>query len=594
MCGIYGYTGKNQQSALMTLNGLRRLEYRGYDSFGIAGVNGGPIKLIKRVGKISEAADDEFVGMNVDLSIGHTRWATHGGVTETNAHPHLNKGRTVALVHNGIIENHDELRTELARHLPPETFISETDTEVIVHLIDAYLREGLPFNVAVFSAAQKLKGSFAFAVIREQDSHIVGVRFGSPLLFGEGLSGRHLSSDTGAFPSDVTEEVFLEDGEAVCFGVEGEPLFVRFTEGTPLRKKVSKRENLQTHETKGLWPHFMLKEITEQKTRLGEALTQEGDSIQQVVSLIRESKNVVLTGCGTAARVSMVGEYFFAQSGKNAECTIASEFGRRAPFVGESSLVLCISQSGETADTLEALRRAREKGARIVSILNARNSTMHRLSDAALFLNVGRECAVASTKAATAQILILKFLAELGAGKDITHVRAELEAELQQLEMLFTLRYRREIETVAQKIQRQNDMFLIGRGELSPIALEGALKVQEVAYVPALGLPGGELKHGPIALITPGVPCVAFMRNDEHRKDTVNNCHELKARGGRIIGVSPTPESVFDDWIPIPDVLNLSPIASLVPLQLLAYYLAVHRGNDPDMPRNLAKSVTVK
>jgi glucosamine--fructose-6-phosphate aminotransferase (isomerizing) len=593
MCGIYASNGKKRNAGLVTFHGLRRLEYRGYDSAGVSGRNDGEMTFIKRVGKISEIPEREFSDMQANVAIGHTRWATHGGVTEANAHPHWNLTRSLSVVHNGIIENHNELRDRLKEKLGRDIFVSETDTEVIPHLIDLHLLTELSLEEAVFAAARELKGQFAFVVMNTKDHRLIAVRNQSPLLFGQGRHGRHLASDSGAFPEDVSKEIELSEGEAVSFGPDGNITFFNLKTGRKITKHSRARQAGESLDSKAPWPHFMLKETMDQ-TKLAQALNQDPAALAKVLALIRDADQIVLTGCGTAARVAMVGEYFFAEERQlRVEFTLASEFGRRLPYLGPKSVVIAISQSGETADTLNALRKAQERGAKVVSILNRANSTMSRLSDVCLFLNIGQERAVASTKAATAQMLILKHLALLSALKDPDMTKRRLTSDLARLTPLWESGFRASIRALARKIAGREDMFLIGRGELSAIALEGALKVQEVGYIPALGFPGGESKHGPIALVVKGMPCVAFIADDEHEGEMLSNCHELKARGGFIIGISPHRNEVFDHWIKVPKTNHLSPIASLIPLQFLAYYLSILRGNNPDTPRNLAKSVTV-
>lgn len=596
MCGIFGFVGKEHestQSALKVIQGLKHLEYRGYDSYGIAYKNGCGLKTAKRVGKISEVSDEEILTARSHISIGHTRWATHGGVTEINAHPHFNKDKTLAVVHNGIIENHIELKEWVETQLGFNPFISETDTEVIAHCVDVFLKQGKNLEESIAAACGIFEGRYAFAAICNGCDEIFGVMRGSPLVIGVGNDGHYLSSDQGALPQTVRKSCILEEGEFVRLGNTGGPKFYLLRNMEVIDRRLENFTPSISFQDKEHWPHFMLKEVMEQQTGLNTVLASAHENAPHFHEIIASSKNVFLTGCGTAGYVAMIGSYLFSQAGIHAEYAPSSEFGRLMPLVGPKTVIIAISQSGETADVLAIIEEAKKREATIISVLNTERSNLGRLSRLPMYIGVGKERAVASTKAATAQMLMLAYLAAqpTGVGKK------DFEEDISLLSSLFEPQTLGKIERIARSIlesAKTDGMFIIGRDVLCPIALEGALKIQEVSYIHAMGFAGGELKHGPIALISKDMPAVVLVGDNIAGRETVNNASELKARGARIIGISETNAPVFDRWIELPKSKRLLPIAALIPLQLLAYYLAVHLRLDPDMPRNLAKSVTVK
>ncbi len=587
MCGIFGYLGKRDNALEIVIKGLQKLEYRGYDSWGVTTDINGELFCHKKVGKISEANLDDFKDKKAKLAIGHTRWATHGGVTDANAHPHFDPEKKIAVVHNGIIENYLEIRDELGK----ENFVSETDTEVIAHLIAKYRKDN-PFKEAVLKAIQRLEGRYAIVVLNVGENYLIAARRGSPLIVGVGKDEVFLASDIPAFLEYTQDVNYLDDNQMVIVndGVE----FLNLDTGEPIKKRLINIDWKAESAEKGEYDHFMLKEIMEQKDCIHRAINQSTDEIMHIAQQIKDSRGCFLSGCGTAGKVCMAGEYFFSLiAGRHVNFAPSSEFPVYHHFLRPESLLIVISQSGETADVLEAMEAAKKKGAKVLSIVNVEGSTIARQSDFSLHIKAGPEKAVASTKAATSQMALLLLIACAMKG-ELQEGRRLLAEVASKINDMLNPRFLTYIKNVAEKIKDQENVYIIGKAENYPMALESAIKIQEVSYVHAEGFAAGELKHGPIALITEGTPCIALIANDEVKQDIINNTMELKARGAYIIGISPENQEVFDEWIKVPDVGVASPLVNIIPTQLLAYYIAVLRGLDPDMPRNLAKSVTVK
>ncbi len=594
MCGIFGYIGKKNTAAEVVVEGLKKLEYRGYDSWGVAipGEKEGKIALHvhKQVGKISES---EGVGHlpPANLAIGHSRWATHGGVTNENAHPHWDTEQKIALVHNGIFENFAEVKKELeAKGIK---FLTETDTEVCVQLIAVLRKEGASLHDAARKAAKQFEGRFAFVLFELETHSITAVRRGAPLIVGIGDQETFIASDIPAFLESTNTVNYLDDGEMVEITAEGATFF-SLSSGKEVQKRLVTIDWQSEDAEKGEFEHFMLKEIFDQKDSILRAINQDEKEICQFADLILKANGVFLIGCGTAGKVAQIGEYFFASIAKrHVNFAPASEFSLFHHFLKPETLVFAISQSGETADVLEALEVGQEANSTIAALINVQGSSIARMSDYSFLIKAGPEKAVASTKAATSQISLLLLLAYCCAG-NITEGKTLLAETASKINDLLNPRYLEHIEEIAQKFQYTNDLFIIGRGANYPLALEAAIKIQEVSYIHAEGFAGGELKHGPIALIQKGTPCLVLIGDEESRKETISNAMELKARGAKIIGIGPENEDVFDEWMYAPESGVASPIVNLIPIQLFAYSLAVARGIDPDMPRNLAKSVTVK
>ena len=588
MCGIFGYLGPRTNSSELVIKGLQKLEYRGYDSWGVATDINGKLFIDKNVGKVSKADLSKFTDKSSGIAIGHTRWATHGGVTNINAHPQYSTNKTIAVVHNGIIENYEEIRDELGR----ENFISDTDTEVIPQLIAKYRSDGLSFKDAVLKTVHRLKGRYAIVAMNIGEDYLIAARRGSPLIVGVGDGEYFLASDIPAFLEYTKNVNYLDDDEMVI--IDGGLEFINLTTGKQVEKRLVNIDWKAESTDKGEYDHFMLKEIMEQKETILRAINQSSDQIIHVAEMIKNSRGCFLSGCGTAGKVCMTAEYFFSIiAERHVNFAPASEFPVYHHFLRPESLLVVVSQSGETADVLEAMDAAKNKGCKILSIVNAEGSTIARKSDYSLHIKAGPEKAVASTKAATSQMALFLLICAAMKG-ELTEGRRLLSEVGSKINDMLNPRFIDYIKEVAESIKDHENAYIIGKAENYPVALEAAIKIQECSYVHAEGFAAGELKHGPIALIEEGTPCISLVANDETKQDILNNTIELKARGAHIIGISPDKHEVFDEWIKVPDVGVASPLVNIIPIQLLAYYLAVLRGVDPDMPRNLAKSVTVK
>ncbi len=592
MCGIFAYHGDRTDAAKIVIKGLKELEYRGYDSWGVAYKTEDEIEIVKEVGKIGDIKLTEQKFAKSNLAIGHSRWATHGGVNKKNAHPHSSTNKEIVLVHNGIFENYLEIKKKLQKK--GYEFKSDTDTEVIAHLINDYKKTN-NFLDSIKKTIKDIEGRYAIVVINKENDSLIAARKGSPLIVGVGKkSGEYfIASDIPAFLRYTNKVIYLDDNQLLHL----ENKKIKFFD-TKKNKETKKRIieidwDIESAE-KGDYPHFMIKEIMEQKDTLNRAINQDTKIIEKLANAIKKAYGTYFVGCGTAGKVCMVGEYLFAKiAKKHINFSFGSEFPNYKDFLTNKTLMLCVSQSGETADTLEAIEIAQEKKVKIASIVNVESSTMARMSDILVPIKAGPEKAVASTKATTSQLAILTLLAYACDG-GIKNGKQLLINTASQINDMLNPRYEDHIMEIAKKIQDVESMYIIGRGMNYPIALEAAIKLQEVSYIHAEGFAGGELKHGPIALISKNTPVIALVANDDCKKDIISNATEVKARGGYIIGVSPENHEVFDFWIKVPDTGNSSPIVNIIPIQILAYQLAVLRKNDPDKPRNLAKSVTVK
>ncbi len=610
MCGIVGYTGSRQAASLL-LEGLKRLEYRGYDSAGLALVEDGRIEVHKAPGKIS--ALEKQLGKSLPAGrtgIAHTRWATHGAPNTVNAHPHTDCGGTLALAHNGIIENAGALRTALAKR--GHVFRSETDTEVLTHLIEELHVKGGTLVDAVAGALNQVQGTYGVAVIstREPDT-IVAARHGSPLLVAIGSGENFVASDASAVLAHTRSVVYLDDGEIA----EVRPGDYRILDLDTVEKEKAVTRvdwDLATIERAG-YAHFMLKEIMEQPESLrntlrGRLLEEEGTARLGGLNLEDEQllqvNRIVLTACGTSWHSALIGEYMMEELARiPSEVEYASEFRYRNPIVDERTLVIGISQSGETADTLAALREAKRRGARTLGIVNVVGSTIAREVDGGIYLHAGPEIGVASTKAFTSQVAALALLTlKMGRLRALSILQGrEVVRELARLPGLVEQALARapEVEHIAERMMRANNVLYLGRGYNFPVALEGALKLKEISYIHAEGYPAAEMKHGPIALIDDLMPVVFIAPKDAVYQKVVSNVEEVKARGGRVMAVVTAGDTgvarLADHKIEVPETLDLlTPILTVLPLQLLAYYIAVRRGCNVDQPRNLAKSVTVE
>lgn len=588
MCGIFAYKGNRDNAAEIVIEGLKKLEYRGYDSWGIAYKNKAGIVVEKRVGKIGELDLETISLPTSNVAIGHTRWATHGGVTEKNAHPHCNEDHSIVVVHNGIIENFRELKDRLIEK--GHKFQSETDTEVVAHLVEEYMEEG--FEEAVKKAVKELKGRYAVLVMSKDSDKIIAARNGSPLIAGKGKDEFFIASDIPAFLKYTREVMYLDDNQIVV--LNNVPKFYDLRTGEKVTKRIVTINWSPEMAEKGEYPHFMIKEIMEQKETIIRAINQDENEIMKLADEINKGFGTYLVGCGTAGKVCLAASYIFSHvAKKHINVSVGSEFPSYQHFIRQGSLVIAVSQSGETADTLEAIEVAKKKGAKVLSIVNVEGSTMDREADFTLRIKAGPEKAVASTKATTAQLAILTLLA-YACDSRLSEGRKLLIETASKINDMLNPRYEKHIEKLAERLKGVESMYVIGKAENYAMALESAIKLQEVSYIHAEGFAGGELKHGPIALISSGTPCIVLVANDETRQDILSNAIEIKSRGGYIIGVSPENHEIFDFWIRVPDAGNASPIVNIIPVQILAYKLALMHQNNPDMPRNLAKSVTVK
>jgi glucosamine--fructose-6-phosphate aminotransferase (isomerizing) len=601
MCGIVGYTGNNS-AVTPVIEGLRRLEYRGYDSAGIAIPTqvGQPLFIKKRSGKLKNL--EEALGKTPTTSsgIGHTRWATHGGPTDTNAHPHLDNEGNLALIHNGIIENYEQLRSELEKR--GHKFKSETDTESVVHLLSEARKENNgDLAAAMRQVCKQLRGSFTLLAIHSDNpTHIVGARRNSPLVVGLGTNENFLASDVAAFISHTKRA--LELGQDQVVEITPNSVVVTNLDGAVVQGKEFEISWDASAAERGGFSHFMLKEIYEQPKAISDTLIGRLSGLDLKIKFKKIDK-IVIIACGTAFNAGLVGKYAIEKWGNiPVDVELASEYRYREPSLNEKTLVIPISQSGETMDTLMALRYAKSKGAKILSVCNTNGSTIARESDSVLYTHAGPEIAVASTKAFATQ-LVAMYLIGLEIGRKLnTLTKKEIEVICEELSQL-PARVEQILETVeplretTRKFKSAESILFLGRHVGYPTALEGALKLKELAYMHAEGFAGGELKHGPIALIDKGTPVIAIMPSQDSvlAEKMSSNIQEVKARGAVVIVISEYEFSGADHLIRIPKVTQLmQPVLAVVPLQVIAYEMAVVRGNDVDQPRNLAKSVTVE
>ena len=608
MCGIVGYVGSRAATPLL-VEGLKRLEYRGYDSAGVAIMNGVGVETVKEAGKISRLeAMLASKPVHGTTGIAHTRWATHGAPNQVNAHPHVSADGTIAVVHNGIIENATVLRKMLEGR--GYTFRSDTDTEVLAHLIEELFEGNL--EDAVIEALRQIEGTYGIAVVSSVDSHkIVAARKGSPLLVGLGDNEYFVASDVSAILAHTRKVVYLDDGEMAVVDRNGYRIVD--LNATEIKKKVSRIDWDLGQIERGGFAHFMLKEIFEQpqtleQTMRGRLLDDEGTSKLGGLNLTDDEllsfDNIVITACGTSWHSALIGEHMIEELTRvPVEVEYASEFRYRNPIVSEKTLCIVISQSGETADTLAAMREAKRRGARTMGIVNVVGSSIAREADGGIYIHAGPEIGVASTKAFTSQVIaLLLFTLKLGRlrdlsilkGREIIQAMHKLPAQIQEI-----LDRAAEIEDLAEEFKRASNFLYLGRGYNFPVALEGALKLKEISYIHAEGYPAAEMKHGPIALIDEMMPVVFIAPHDSVFDKITSNIQEVKARRGRVIAITSRHEEALSGKVDyefrIPETLDLlMPILASVPLQLLAYYVAVKRGSNVDQPRNLAKSVTVE
>ena len=611
MCGIVGYVGKNRSVVDVLIDGLRRLEYRGYDSSGIAVAKEDSFSVVRSIGKLKNLEevlrDKELKGTS---GIGHTRWATHGKPSQENAHPHCSN-RT-AIVHNGIVENYRELKSDLESQ--GRLFFSETDTEVVAHLIDMELEKGFSLLESVIAVTQSLNGSYAIAAIEERTpgNIVVAKNGGSPLVLGLSEREVFLASDVPAILPFTRQMLFMEDGEFAVLNEDGVKLVD--VSGEAILREPEGLEWNPMSINKGRYDTFMQKEIFEQPNAIRETIGTRISDDEKDIDLdeidispewLSDVKKIIIIACGTAYYAGLIGKYFIESLARiPVEVDLASEFRYRDPIISKNDLVILISQSGETADTIAALREARTRGARLLSICNVRDSTVVRGSDDVLFTQAGPEIGVASTKAFTTQLVNLQLIAlKLGLVSGALQID-EVEIEIKYLKSLpaaveKVLSLDGAIREIAQRFYQSSSFLFLGRGVMYPIALEGALKLKEISYIHAEGYAAGEMKHGPIALIDEQMPIVAIVNKGRNYDKTVSNVEEVRARGGKIFAVASESDETIallvDEIVKIPALGEYATaVLSVIPLQLLAYHIARLKGTDVDQPRNLAKSVTVE
>lgn len=584
MCGIFGYVGPKKNAAALTLKGLKTLEYRGYDSWGVALSNGTELFHEKHVGKIGQAESSLPEGT---FAIGHTRWATHGGVTAENAHPHFSCDKQIAVVHNGIVENFQELKKSLKNH----SFKSETDSEVISHLLEEEVKK-LSFVDAVKKVFKELDGLNAVVALNVT-GEIVVARKGSPLVLGFGDGEYYLASDPTAILLYTKNVIFLEDNQLATLTPKGIKVF-DLDAGREVAPNIQVLDWKVEQAGLGEFKHFMLKEIFEEPVVLANVAENYKNQIQELAEVIKNAHGTFFIGTGTSYNATLIGQYLFSKIAKmHVNSIVGSEFNYLEHYLNDKSLIIAISQSGETIDIVEPMNQAKKRGSQVVAVTNVLGSTLYRMTDKKLLLGAGPEVAVCATKTFIASVAVLIYLAYQMAGRGEEASKLLISAA-ENTRQLLKDDYLKKIKTLAEKIAHKEHLYIIGRGLSYPAALEATLKLKEVPYIHAEGFAGGELKHGVIALIEKGTPTIVIAPNDETYPSIVSNAIEIKARGGYIIGVSPKNNEAFDYWLPVADIAEATIIPSIVISQLLSYYTALEKGLEPDKPRNLAKSVTVK
>ena len=584
MCSIIGYYGKNLAAPIL-VKSLEKMEYRGYDSVGVATKSENEIEVKKGVGKVIQVNDsihlDELPGTT---GIGHTRWATHGKVTDDNAHPHLSNSRKIAIVHNGIIENFQELKENLISD--GYNFQSDTDTEVIANLIQKSFERTSDIKQTIIDTVSKLKGHYAFVVIFENGT-LAAARFHEPLIVGVGKNSHYLSSDVLGFIERTDDAIYIDNEDFVIVNETG--LETYNFDGTEVKYQITKVSKEFADAYKGDYAHYTLKEISEQPETILRAGNDE--EIDEMVKQITDSKTLYITGSGTSYNSSRISKYLMSKHAKlKIEPIISSELQFAPDSIEQNSTLIAISQSGESADVLEAVKIAKKSNAKILSIVNHLNSSLSQESDVVVRLNCGPEIGVAATKSFTSQLAILYKITN-----KLCNGCMKLDWKDVSISISETLENHSKIKELAKVLKDVSDIYVLGRGIHFPIAKEAALKLKELTYIHAEGIPAGELKHGPLALMDENVFVIIINPDDSTYTDTLNSANEIKARGAKIIGISDKNNDIYDYWIQTPKIdESMYPLVEIIPIQLLAYYAALEKDTDPDYPRNLAKSVTVK
>lgn len=586
MCSIIGYLGFGP-AAPVIVKGLKRMEYRGYDSVGVATFSNNQILVRKGVGKVVEVNEnvklDELSGT---VGIGHTRWATHGTVTDTNAHPHPSSKGEIAIVHNGIIENDEELKKDLEQN--GYSFKSQTDSEVIANLLQYYHDKTKDVKQSILETVERLKGNYAFVAVFE-DGTLAAARLHEPLIIGIGKQGYFISSDVLGFAEHTDEAIYLNNKEFVIISNSGIRIFD--FDANPVQHRITKISKEFADVYKGEYAHFTLKEISEQPKTILNAGENAKIELDLVADELVHAKSLYITGSGTSYNAALIAKFLFSKYAKiKIEPIISSEASFSPHIFEEKSLLMALSQSGESADVLEAVNIAGKTGSKIISIVNIMSSSLAHSSSISIGLGCGPEIGVAATKSFTSQLAILYKLAD-----KICHGCVGLDLNKVSDAIKKVLSDDSKIQEIAKNLREVSDIYILGRGINYPIALEASLKLKELTYIHAEGLPGGELKHGPLALMDSKSYVIMLNPNDSTYNDTLTSSREIKARGAKVIGISDKPSEVYDYWIEIPQIdESMYPLIEIVPIQLLAYYAALEKDTDPDYPRNLAKSVTVK
>ena len=586
MCSIIGYYG-NEIAAPIIVKGLKRMEYRGYDSVGVATESNSKIELKKGVGKVEEVnAKIQLDTLPGKIGIGHTRWATHGKVTDKNAHPHPSNSGELAIVHNGIIENFEQLKKELEKD--GYIFKSETDSEVIANLLQKNYEMTKNVKNAIIKTVSELKGHYAFVAMFE-NGQLAAARFHEPLIVGIGKNSYFLSSDVLGFIEQTDNAIYIENGNFVI--IDKDKLQILDFNGENVKQQITKVSKEFADVYKGDYAHFTLKEISEQPDTIFKAGENTKDAIKNAANYIKNSNNIYITGSGTSYNAALIAKQVLAKYAKiKVDAIISSELQFSSDIIEPNSTLIAISQSGESADVLDAVNIVKKVNCKVISIVNSLTSSLARESDIVIGMNCGPEIGVAATKSFTSQMIVIyKITEELCNGKFEINYKEISESISKILENHAQIRY------IAKEIKEISDIYVLGRGIHYPIAIESALKLKELTYIHAEGIPGGELKHGPLALMDSNVFVIIINPNDSTYSDTLTSAREIKARGAKIIGISDEKSDVYDYWIEIPKTSELVyPISETIPIQLLSYYAAIEKDADPDYPRNLAKSVTVK
>ena len=586
MCSIIGYYGKISAAPIL-VKGLKRMEYRGYDSVGVATESENKIELKKGIGKVDEVNSKiQLDIMPGKIGIGHTRWATHGKVTDTNAHPHPSNSGKIAIVHNGIIENFEELKQQLEND--GYSFKSETDSEIIANLLQKNYESTGDVKETIIKTVSEIKGHYAFVAMFE-NGQLAAARYHEPLIIGVGKDDFFLSSDVLGFIEYTDDAIYLENGNFVI--LDKDKFQILDFDGNHTKHGITKVSKEFGDAYKGDYAHFTLKEIYEQPETILKAGEKTIDAIEKTADYLKHSKNIYITGSGTSYNSALIAKQMLSKYAKiKVEPIMSSELQFSPDSIEENSILIAISQSGESADVLEAVKIAKKANCKIISIVNLLTSSLAREADVVIGMNCGPEIGVAATKSFTAQLVIIYKIVEKLSNDEIKIDFDKISESVSK-----TLDKPIRIQIVAQKLKNISDIYVLGRGVHYPIAIEAALKLKELTYIHAEGIPGGELKHGPLALMDESVFVLIINPNDSTYSDTLTSAREIKARGAKIIGISDVESDVYDYWVEISKVKeSMYPISEIIPIQLLSYYAALEKDTDPDYPRNLAKSVTVK